>query len=465
MWDLELNADGDVGLARQITLAFRQRILAGQLAQGDALPSTRELAANLGVSRSTVSEAYDMLWTEGYILHRPGAASRVAQGLCLAPTVEAAPAAKPQPATGYRFDFKTGQPDLQQFAWSQWNRLISEAALCLPPESYAYSSPKGYAPLCEQLAAWLLRSRGLTVKPEDVFITSGTTHAFHVLAAVLQRRGCAFAVENPSHPGIRAVAQERGIPLLDMPVDAQGAQVETLRGQAVAAAFVTPSHQYPLGCVLPASRRAALVRLACERDFYIVEDDYDSEFRYAGSPISPVYELDPTRVIYAGTFSKTLFPALRIGFVVLPKALQASWLQNRLYTDVQNPVLEQATLAAFLAQRKMDRHVRRMRRLYGQKREVLLSAVREAFGGAVIPWGDASGLHIALAFPGRRFDAAFRERCAQAGIYVDTVNGDPDGQAAHADKLLLGYGHMSGEQITQGIGALRACMQSETGAG
>lgn len=460
MWELELSRENGAGLSRQICNAFRERILAGLLRAGEPLPSTRALADSLGVSRNTVCEAFDLLWAEGYTVRRQGAPTRVAEGLRLPDETRAKPAPPMQPAAPYRWDFLTGQPDLAAFPWAGWRRSLQTAARLLPPESYAYGDPQGYAPLRGEIARWLLRSRGLWVPAEHVYITAGTTHALHVLAPLLARPGRAMAMEWPSHEGIRAVAAARGMTLCPVPVDAQGAQVALLEGVAVSAMYVTPSHQYPLGVILTAGRRAALVRMAREQDFYIIEDDYDSEFRYAGLPISPMAAMEPTRVIYMGTFSKTLFPALRIGFAVLPPALREAFLRARRVTDVQNPVLEQAALADFLAGGQVDRHVRHMRSLYGSKRQTLLRALSDVFGDTAAPWGDASGLHIALAFPGRTLGEGFTQTCAQAGLRVETVARHAPGQAEHADKLLLGYGHLSHAQIWDGVKALGACIRA-----
>ena len=461
MWGIALDHSGETGLSRQIYRSLKMRILSGQIAQGEAIPSTRELAGELGVSRNTICAAYDMLWTEGFIIRRQGAPSRVADGLQIQrmqtpQTSKEDTKRKPEP----RWDFKTGQPDLSVFPWSAWNGMLKDAAEGLSARQFAYSGPKGYSPLCTEIARWLLRARNMEVDPRDVFITSGSTQALYLLVEILHGGGRAFALENPSHPGIRTMIANKGYPLRPMPVDEQGADIAAIATGELAAVYVTPSHQFPLGGILPATRRAALIRLAAEKDFYIIEDDYDSEFRYAGSPVSPIYAMDSARVIYVGTFSKTMFPALRIGFVVLPEALQNMWRHSRNYLDVQNPVLEQAALARFLQTRRLDKHIRRMRRVYGEKRDTLLTALHESFGDSVTPWGDASGLHVALQFPGYTFDRNFINRCADDGIRIAPVSQYCASEAEHADKLLIGYGHLRIEQIREGIGILRTIVSA-----
>jgi len=458
MWGIELRKNDDVPLSRQLFLALTGRIMDGQIAQGDALPSTRELAVDLGVSRNTVCEAYTMLWTEGFIVNHPGAASRVADGLAVTALRPERPAAQERVPVPYRYDFKTGQPDLALFPWAAWALDIREAAARLPSGQLSYTGAKGYPPLCGEIARWLLRSRGMAVDPADVFITSGATQALYLLVDILHRGGRAFALEDPSHPGIRTAILDKGYEVCWMPVDRHGADISFLKGRDISAVYVTPSHQFPLGGILPAGRRAELIRLAREHDFYLIEDDYDSEFRYTGAPVSPLYSMDPSRVVYVGTFSKTLFPALRLGFAVLPRPLQAAWEHSRQYMDVQNPILEQAALTEFLRKRQMDRHIRRMSAVYGEKRAALLASVEQEFSQAVDVWGDASGLHVALQFPGRAFGPEFKRACREAGLRIQPVSGYCVETAAHTDKLLAGYGHLGVEEIVEGVKVLRGIL-------
>lgn len=454
MWDMELRHHDEISLSRQIYLLFKERILSGLIAAGEALPSTRELATSLGVSRNTVCEAYDMLWTEGFIFCRQGASSRVAEGLQIEHAAMKDGTGWKRATVSILYDFRTGQPDLSFFPWQQWSQILRDATGSFPVRQLEYTDPKGYDPLCEEIASWLLRARGMTVDPADVFITSGATQALHLLVDILRREDHAFALESPSHPGIRTVICDKGYPLYRMPVDRNGADVSVLHGKQVAAVYVTPSHQFPLGGILPAGRRAELIRLAIQKDFYIIEDDYDSEFRYSGPPVSPIYSMDSSHVVYVGSFSKSLFPALRLGFAVLPKPLQKKWRHWRRYMDVQNPVLEQIALCEFLRTRKMDKHVRSMRRIYGEKRNVLLRCVEEQFGETANIWGDESGLHMALQVPGMEFGAQFERDSQSAGIRVDPVARYCPEETQHADKLLLGYGHLTHEQIQNNVPAL-----------
>lgn len=460
MWGIELRTNSEISLARQIFLSLRKRILAGEILPGEPLPSTRELAKGLGTSRNTVCEAYDMLLTEGFIISRQGAPSRVTEGLHIMPVNANTTQDTGNDHPAILWNFKTGQPDLSLFPWSSWSQVVRQALNNVSVHQLEYSGPKGYEPLCSEISRWLMRSRSMEVNPEDIFISSGATQAFYLLVDILYNKERPFCLENPSHPAIRTVINDRNYPLCFMPADRQGADESWIRERDLSAVYLTPSHQFPLGGILPAVRRASFIRLAAEKDYYIIEDDYDSEYRYCGSPVTPLYSLDPSRVIYVGTFSKTLFPALRIGFAVLPKELQKKWRHYRNYLDVQNPILEQAALAEFLRSRKMDHHIRQMRRVYAKKRETLLQSAKEAFGSQIRAWGDESGLHVALEFSEMKFGKDFVSDCRSNGIQIQTVSQYCSDENSHADKLLLGYGHLNEKEIHEGIAALKSLIVS-----
>ena len=450
---IELRRHSQLSLARQLYQILRDQMTAGQLPPGELLPSTRELARQLEVSRNTTYEAYEMLSAEGYIVSRPGSQTRVADGLCLEKPVSA-PQSLPQKTESqlnYLADFRTGRPDLRRFPQHLWLQLLRKTSETLSPAHWGYSGPEGLPALREEIAAWLLRSRGLAVDPECIFITAGATQALYLLAGLLAGKNREIIVEDPCHIGMLRVLQSKGFQIRPVPVDQQGMQTAYLQNKGACAVYVTPSHQFPLGGILPASRRAELIRFARDNDLYIIEDDYDSEFRYSGTPVAPLCSMDNERVIYVGTFSKILFPALRVGYVVLPPQLHKPWRHLRTHTDVQNPPFEQAALAEYLRTRKLDKHIQQMRRLYGQRRQTFLQLAEEIFGNIWIPWGDAAGLHLVLEFPGRHFDRDFAKNCRQQGIYVTPVEYHSICKGSHLDKLALGYGHLDSEELRQGL--------------
>jgi GntR family transcriptional regulator/MocR family aminotransferase len=317
--------------------------------------------------------------------------------------------------------------------------------------------------LREEIAAWLLRSRGLAVESQNIFITAGATQALYLLGSLLAGENREILVEDPCHMGMLQVLREKNFKIRPIPVDKQGILTDYLPGKEKACAvYVTPSHQFPLGGILPAKRRTELIRYARDNDLYIIEDDYDSEFRYSGTPVAPLYSMDAERVIYVGTFSKILFPALRIGYVVLPPQFHKRWCHLRTHTDVQNPPFEQAALAEYLHSRKLDRHVQQMRRLYGQRRQALLQTAEEIFGTSCYPWGDAAGLHLVLEFPGKHFDNHFAKNCKQHGIHVTPVDYHSICKGIHLEKLALGYGHLDCDEIRQGLLLLKRHMENHS---
>ena len=461
MLGITINHAADDPLWRQIYAALKEHMLSGALPGGEALPSTRALAQELGVSRNTVCEAYDQLAAEGFAISRQGAPTRVAEGLSIAPANSAAQERRSDGNAPVLVSFRTGQPDLNLFTRFLWQQMLHKAALDLPTEALGYTQSQGLPQLRAEIAAWLLRSRGLKVDADDIFITAGATHGLHVLTDVLCGQNGTMLMEDPCHTGMLDTCVYRGCRVVPAAVDAKGLQTDALQADTHAGAiYVTPSHQFPLGGILPAARRAALIRFARANECYVIEDDYDSEFRYGGEPVAPLYALDPQRVVYVGTFSKTVFPALRIGYVILPQALRQRWNELRLHTDVQNPTLEQAALAEFLQTRKYDRHIQKMRKVYGQRRQALLDALTAHFGEGYAVYGDNAGLHAAVDFAGERFDEDFHAFSLRLGLYITPVESHCMQKGKHLSKLLIGYGHLEPEEIWRGVSLLSACMDA-----
>lgn len=439
-------------IRRQIYQQLRTQILEGTLRQGEALASTRQMAGDLAVSRSTVVEAYDMLLAEGFLESRPGSQTVVANGIAMQLHEKPVEQTEPENKRVILADFTTGRPDLSSFPCTQWNRMLQQAAQTLSAEDYGYTGPQGFAPLREKIAAWLSRSRGIAVSAEDVFITAGATHALRILADLLCGAGGRVMLEDPCHKGLYDTLVAGNCEIVPVPADDHGMRTDLLTGDERAQMiYVTPSHQFPLGGILPASRRAALIRYAREQGIYIVEDDYDSEFRYVGAPISPLVSMDAERVIYVGTFSKTMFPALRIGYAILPKELQSRWRYLRKHHDVQNPIFDQAALAMFLRSRAFDRHIRSMRARYAKRRRALVAALQTHFGESCVICGDAAGLHLTVQIVGCEFRDDFQAFCREKGVIVKTMESHSIVKGEHLDQLVLGYGHLEEQQITSGV--------------
>lgn len=461
LYGIEIDKTSEVAVRRQIYTAIRDQIIHGRLVEDEILPSTRELAKNLLVSRNTVSEAYDMLITEGYVISRQGAPTRIARGLQLEASSDDA-LSDNLPSFKITADFHTGRPDLKSFPRYLWQQLQHKASEQMPLELFGYCGPQGLPALRGEISDWLFRYRGLKPDPEDIFITSGATHALHLIAELLCNNEQGVIIEDPCHTSLIQTFVNKGCSIIPIPVDEFGMQTDYLDTSSDASAiYVTPSHQFPLGGILPATRRAALIYYARDKDIYIIEDDYDSEFRYCGEPVAPLVMMDPQRVIYVGTFSKTIFPALRIGYVILPRKLQKDWKELRTYSDVQNPSFEQVVLTEFLSSRKYDRHISKMRKIYGERRLVLLDAVKKEFGSNWRVYGDAAGLHLALEFPGLNFDESFKKSCLQNGIYITPLEMHCIIKGRHQDKLLMGYGHLEPKEIRKGVQILHNMILGE----
>ncbi len=458
--EFEISRGLGTPLSRQIYNHICAGIQSGKLASGSRLASTRSLAASLNVSRSTVCEAYDMLTAEGFIDSRPGAPTRVREGLMLERS-GVVPKRKAVRDTPVLADFTTGRPDLREFPMSLWLKSFESAMRRLDYRESGYRGPQGLPSLREEISYWMYRSRGITASPDDIFITSGASQALYITADMLAEPGSKAVIEDPGVAGVIDMLRYAGYELHPVPVDSHGMVTDGLSVKNARVIYLTPSHQFPLGGILPAGRRAALVRLARESGIYIVEDDYDSEFRHSGVPVSPLFSMDPQRVIYVGTFSKLLFPALRIGYAILPRELQAEWKRLKVYADVQNPVCDQAALADFLNTRRLDRHIHAMRRLYGKRRDALLSALEEFFKNGFCALGDAAGLHMAVRFPWLKNTEGFSDRARENGIRIATAEVHALAKGLHEDTLLFGYGHLGEREIADGVRLLREFMEKE----
>src|SRR6184192_2915223 len=407
-----VSLDGRSGttLQRQLYEGLRAAILGGRLQSGKRLPSTRSLAKDLAVSRNTVAGVFGQLVAEGYAEARVGSGTVVARALPDNLIQIAAPPginrgngvahrrpqisrrgrslAKARVGSGFTTlrPFRPGWPALDHVPLDLWWRLGARVGRRLGRNLLGYGDPAGYRPLRKAIAEYLAVSRGVRCTEDEVVVTSGSQQGLFVAAQVLLDPGDAVWVEDPAYPGTRSALQAAGARLVPIPVDAEGIDVRFAeqRRPAPRVVAVTPSHQYPLGVTMTLARRLELLRLARRARAWVLEDDYDSEFRYSSRPIPALQGLDQDgRVIYLGTFSKTLFPALRLGYAVVPADLVRPFTAVRSVLDVHSPVLEQAVLAEFITAGYFERHLRRMRALYAERQQVLLEEARRHLAGLV----------------------------------------------------------------------------------
>ena len=452
MLGLILDRNAPRTLGRQLAEVLRGRILSGELPGGSRLPATRTLAEALGLSRSLVVEVYEQLQAEGYLEGRQGSGCYVAPGARIEerPRQEAPLADRPAGLPAGCISFVTGLPALDLIPWDAWGKALREAAPRLSRS--AYGDPEGLPELRAALADYLYRSRGLRVSAEDVCVTSGSTQALSLMARLCCTETQGALLEDPCHTAMRELLRVSGVPILPQPVDSQGLRVDCLPATEGGMAYVTPSHQFPLGGVLPAPRRASLVAWARSHGVTILEDDYDGEFRYGGPPLLPLRESDPEGVAFASTFSKSFSPALRLGCVVLPARLRSRWRELKHCSDVHCPTIEQAAMADFLASGRMERHIHRMRKVYAARREALLEALESTFQGRAEVFGTAAGIHVSVRFPGITFDRERMQRLHAAGVNVQPVHThglqDP---TPWQDTVLMGYGNLQEQTIRKGV--------------
>ena len=469
MW-IPLDTNKPRPLNRQIYEQFKQHILCGFMQSGQKLPSTRSLSRQLGVSRNTVLEAYEQLLAEGYLHTRHGSGTVVAPSIPLihgqgqaslpGPAKPQGPVLLPVADQPHTISFRSGIPALDVFPRKQWARAYQQSCMTLPASALRYAQPAGVWELREALAHYLMRSRGIQCLPERVMITSGATQGLWLLSRLLFRQGAVVLTEDPAHAGLLQIVHRAGYAVQGLAVDSEGMDTSLLEASGdTAFVYTSPSHQYPLGGILSVQRRLELIRFARQTGCYVVEDDYDSEFRYQGHPASSLYELDPEKVIYLGSFSKTLAPALRLGFALLPKELLKAWTPEKMYADVHTDALSQHALAMFINNGGFEKHVWTMKKLYKSKRAHLIQQLRLHCGDTFTIQGEAAGLHLVAAFKNIRFEGPLLQRLREHGLEIIPVERYAlQAQGAHSHQIILGYAHLSLEAITEGVRILAAVL-------
>ncbi|MFE5593715.1 PLP-dependent aminotransferase family protein [Streptomyces sp. NPDC056549] len=451
-WELLLPAAGAPARRRGRALqeALREAVRAGRLAAGTRLPSTRALAADLGVSRGLVTEAYEQLTAEGYLRSDRGAGTWVS-GAARAAVRGARDLAAGAP--GVRVDFRPGTPDLSLFPRSAWAAVQRSVLARLPHPALGYPDPRGLPALREALAAMLARRRGVVADPERLVVCSGVAQASTLLGFVLHARGLRqVGIEDPGSPEHGRLFASTGMETVWLPLDEEGLRPEPLARSGVRAVVVTPSHQFPSGISWSAERRAALLDWARTVDGYVLEDDYDGDFRYDRAPVGALQGLDPERVVYAGSVSKSLAPGMRLGWMLVPEALLGEVVERKRTMDLGNPVLDQAVLAEFVTRGGYDRQLRRCQRAYRERRDALLAALAEHLPGTRVS-GIAAGLHVIARVPARFGPPArFLARAAEAGVALRPLEEYGTARPEDGDvRLVIGYAHLTPSAVTTGI--------------
>jgi GntR family transcriptional regulator/MocR family aminotransferase len=466
---LNLHKSAPTPLYQQAYQELRRMILHGELLPGFRLPSTRLLAQQEKVSRNTIIQAYDQLQAEGFVTGRPGAGTYVADDISMSLSDPAAPPFDPplsawgrrvlgQP-TGNRpgktrpeIDFGFGRSFSHIFPYDIWRRLLARYLSTDDIMLSRYGSVAGFNPLRQAVANYLARQRGVNCTPEQVVIISGAQQALDILARLLLTPGDEVLVETPGYNDAFTLFEVNGAKLIPLSVDDDGFPVEQIPPDSRARLlFVTPSHQFPRGGTLSLSRRLALLQWAKAQNALIIEDDYDSELRYDGHPLAALQGLDENgHVIYLGTFSKVLFPALRLGYIVLPPSLLSPFFSAKALVDRGAPTLTQAAVADFISEGHFERHLRHLRKAYGERRQALVRALDTYLPGRVQYSSVPAGLHVMLYLHPSCREAEVVHQAAIAGV------GIYPGAPFHLEKpappsILLGFSGLNSEQITEGV--------------
>ena len=466
----------DEGVARRIVAAIKDQIHAGAHLAGERLPSTRAFAAEWGASRTTVTAAYGQLIAEGYLVSRPGARAVVADGLRTPPArmLSSAPAEAVRSLSTFAqrllalpphaadrpaqvADFRYGNIAASDFPVLAWGRAMNAAGL-RRTSSLRYGDPQGSIALRIALQGYLWRARGISTTPDRIVIVNGSQQGLDLCARLLVEPGDAVVMENPGYVLARHAFLAAGGIAAPVSIDGEGIVTDHLPPARLA--YVTPSHQYPLGAVLTASRRRALVAWAVHHGACIVEDDYDGEYRYGIAPVPPLQVLAPDSVVYVGTVSKTLSPALRLGYLVVPADLVRAFTEAKRLNDRHTPLAEQEALADLLSTGAYERHVRAVRRRNAERRGSLLAALTEEFGPAVSIMGADAGLHVVawLTRMAAAQEAALAEAARAAGIGIYPVGPlyDPNLPRPDAAGFVFGYSALDAGALRLGVQHLGA---------
>jgi GntR family transcriptional regulator/MocR family aminotransferase len=480
----------NIPLYQALYAHMRAAILSGELRGGMKLPSTRALAEELNISRNTVLNAYRQLLAEGYLEGREGSGTFVAhispEQLLAAPhpalhipnTPQPPHMEAPRPVFSERAKaqitasqapsdgtlprpFVPEAPALDVFPYQLWSRLVARQVRRMPVNNFTYQDSAGYRPLREAIVAHVTVSRQVHCTPEQVIIVPGSQGALDLAARMLVNFGDPVWLEDPGYSGARGAFLGAGAHIIPVPVDHEGLVVDIGIEHAPGArlAYLTPSHQFPLGVTMSLSRRLALLDWAKRANAYILEDDYDSEFRFTTRPLATLQGLaarDAERVIYIGTFSKVLFPSIRIGYMIVPPALIDPFLKVRRLIDIHSPMLEQAVLADFMTEGHFTRHLRRMRTLYAERRSALLEAASELPLQIDSP---EAGIHCVGWLPDGVDDLALAHKAADYDLNLTPISGFCIEPLARKG-LLLGYGGFSVQKIKEGVRRLAALLHS-----
>ncbi len=478
---IRIDRNGEAPLHHQVYVGFRDAILRGELGPGQQVPSSRTLAAELEISRFPVLDAYAQLHVEGYVQSRKGAGTFVSKSLIRlagngglagndAEFIEELEGTRRKSRRSLKFPrfedapwrngwgaFSVHQPALEQFPFESWSKLVARHSRSPRLHAIRPIDPLGLMPLRTAICSYLRTARAVRCDPEQIMVVSGSQQALDITIRVLLDPGDRAWIEDPCYPLVRSVLMGSGCRVVPVPVDEEGLNVAAgvRRSRNARAAFVTPSHHYPLGKTMSISRRLQLLDWARKASAWIIEDDYDSEFRFEGMPIPSLQGLDSARrVIYIGTFSKVLFPSVRVGYLVVPPDLVDTFRSVRIATDIFPPYLVQEVLTDFLTSGQFARHIRRMRTLYKSRYFALVDSLRAEFGDSLEIHGAEAGMHLSVILPDSYSDRAVAARAAAENLWLWPISHCWSGNQLRQG-LILGFGNTDSEKMLPAVQHLR----------
>lgn len=453
--------------ARQIYAEIRKKILSGELEAGQPLPSSRDLSRELCVARNTVLTAYDMLVSEGDVYSVAGSGFYVGSGVkyelrYLSVNDRQTASLSDAVITQKTINFDSGIPALDLFPRSKWNRAVSRAFLDAPVSALGYDDPQGRPEFRSVLCGYLEKTRGISCGPEQIIVTSGTKQGLSLTAKCLLNSRSEVWIENPTNANVRQIFSYYTDRITPFEVDAQGLQPRMFpAGGKPALIFTTPSHQFPMGGILPMQRRIELTRFTEKSGAYLLEDDYDSEFRYDAHPSNSLFELDCEHVVYAGTFSKVLFPSVRLGYLVVPAHLVPQMRELKRLADHHSNSVYQLALMRFIESGDLERHIRHMNKEYKNRRDCLLELLNQYFGDQVRIHGGAAGMHVVAEFEGVVFTGERVRRLLEAGVYIVPVENHSLTKGGHENQIILGYAGLTRDAMARGLDLIRAELSAD----
>ncbi len=467
MLHIPIDKESSLPLFRQVTEGLRQLILTGALPPDFKLPSSRKLALELGVSRNLVTNVYEQLEAEGYLVPRRGSGTFVASGSVLnhfnrdksgSRSLQRKSSEKNRTDTIF---FRTAVP-VNHFPRSKWAETLRDAALYSPDEDWEYGQREGLASLRNELKTYLHRAKGIQCRPDQIFIVDGTSQALIICSQVLCLQTGTIVVEDPLLDHVTGTLKSRCTNLVPIPVDEQGLRTDLLLGQNYDAVHVTPSHHHPLGYCMPVQRRIHLVESVRNRDAIILENDYDSEFFFSHSPLSSLQLLAPDIVVHIGTFSGTMYPAIRLGYLVVPETLVDDFKTRMTESGYYTSMIKQAAMALFLERGYYERHVLQLKKIYRKKHDILRQALNQYIREPYDLPGIMCGQYQAVRFPCLDFHSDFDTILKKEGVYCERASQHSGNPETHRDTLVLSFGALSDNEIREGIKRLASAVARYT---